>query len=594
MTFCCKYLLLILVLLLNACSSVDDRDVIVLNQCQFSMQGSESWQPLQLPDNWNVSRPDVGGVGLYRFELHLDVAPNRLWALLLPRVSNNAAVYLNGRLVGIHGGFEGHSITWNSPFLVSIPSGMLKSGSNIIEIKVAAKANYFGRLLPPMIGAEAYIEPRYEQLYFGQIILSQICTVFALTMAICMLSIWWYRRESMYGWFALGGLSWALYALYFFVTDLPLPLEQWIRFCFSCSLIMLSSMLLFIGQFMGWKHKRQEQVFMVYCLFGILLLLLLPDDQLFDGIKWIMAGYAVMYGLLGLALINALRFEQSKQHALTSLLGIGINIGLGLHDWANIFFMLNQPYLLQYGQPLIFLVIGRHLLKDYMIALHTSEATNAELDQRVHLREKELRLSLQKTKQAEQDKLLLEERERMMHDLHDGIGGQLISALSQARKAKGLENMPLQQTISDALLDLRLVIDSLDEDMRNLPALLGMLRMRLEPQMRAANIRLVWQVQDGVELDYFGSEVSLHLLRIVQEALTNAIRHAQCSEIRICIERMEDEICVMVVDNGIGMGDAIAGRGRGNMRRRAEKIGAVLQVGSSDQGVQVQINIQCV
>jgi len=591
-----KYLLLFL-LLLSGCSAVDESVLITLDQCQFSLisnkMNAESeprkWQQMQLPDSWNSSRPDVGGTAIYRFELDLNVAPDRLWALLLPRVGNNAEVHLNGTLLGRHGSFDGYSIIWNTPFQVTIPSGLLRPGKNIIDVKVEAKANYFGRLMPPLIGAQEFIEPRYEQLYFWQIILSEICAVFALTMAICMLMIWWYRKNPLYGWFAFGGISWAFYSLYFIITDLPLPLEYWVRFCFSCSFLMLSSMLVFICHFMSWKLIHKTRWIMTYSLAGILVLILLPDAQIFNGIRWLMAGYALMYSALGFALLNALRFEKSKKHAITSLIGIGANIGLGLHDWANIFFILNQPYLLQYGQPFIFLVMGRHLFKDYISALRQAELTNKELDERVHLREMELQTSMQKSRQAEHEKLLLKERERIMADIHDGVGGHLISALAVAESSTSTETTLVSQTIHQALDELRIVIDSLDPDERKLSLMLGSFRHRYDQRLQKQGIQVNWKFNQLDQLDLVGPEISLQLLRILQELITNIIKHARANQVSVWMGISDhphgQECWLSVADNGIGFDTtASPGRGLGNLKRRAEAVGGSIKLTSQGKG----------
>jgi len=589
-----KYLLCCL-LLLGGCSTESDDNVIELDQCKFRLESSENtvWKTLQLPDNWNLSRPGIGGVGNYRFELDLNVAPNRLWALLLPRVSNNAAVYLNGALLGEHGDFKANTLIWNTPFMVTIPSGLLKPGSNEIDIKVSAKENSFGRLLPPLIGAVGAIGPRYEQLYFGQVILSEICAVFSLTMGICMLMLWWYRRDALYGWFALGGISWSVYALYFFVTELPFPMAYWVRFCFSFGFVMLCAMLVFICRFMDWNKRRNEWFVMVYTLFGVVALLLSPDHHLFQAIKWIMAGYAAMFGVLALSLINALRYEQSSRHALVSLAGIGINIGLGLHDWANIFFMLNHPYLLQYGQPLIFLVLGRHLLKGYMSALKEAEATSTELDQRVRVRERELQISMGREKQAEQEKALLKERERIMADIHDGVGGHLISALAIAESSVDGGEL-VSQTIHQALDELRLVIDSLDPDERKLSQMLAAFRYRYDQRLQQQGIAIQWKFDQLSRLDDVGAEKSLQLLRILQELITNIIKHARADQVSVWMgvshEEGRHECWLSVADNGVGFDvEASLGRGIGNMRRRAEAVGGRVSFTSQEQGTLAEL-----
>ena len=598
-----KYTLIFFGLLLSGCSVENDPSVIQLNQGQFMMESVQgnvpnqeaAWHEIQLPDVWNASRPGVGGIGVYRFKPELYVKPDELWAILLPRVGHNAAVYLNGALLATHGAFDKDSNIWNTPLLVTLPNRLLHSGINTIDIKVQAKANCYGRLLPPMIGEEKVIKPLFKQLYFSQVTFSELCAVLALTMGICLVMIWWYRRESMYGWFALGGFSWSFYALYFFVNDLPFSLEDWVRFCFANSFVMLSSMLGFICMFMGWEYQQRAKAILVFSLIGALMLVLLPDHQVFNGVRIVLGVYALMYAVLGIALLNALRFEKSKRHALTSLIGIGINIGLGLHDWVNISLILNQPYLLQYGQPLIFLVIGRHLLKDYILALHESETTNAELDKRVQQRERELQTSLQKTKKTEQEKLLLKERERIMADIHDGVGGYLVSALSIAEASSSGGSKLVSQTIHQALDELRIVIDSLDPDEQNLSQMLAAFRYRYDQRLESRGIEVKWKFDQFEHLDQVSLEKSLQLLRILQELVTNVIKHAQADEImvQVYIKSFEDDekICELSVsDNGIGFdtGESV-GRGLGNLKRRAEAIGGVVTFPFQETGTSVNL-----
>lgn len=67
---------------------------------------------------------------------------------------------------------------------------------------------------------------------------------------------------------------------------------------------------------------------------------------------------------------------------------------------------------------------------------------------------------------------------------------------------------------------------------------------------------------------------SLHILRILQEAFTNVIKHAGASEIRVTTETRDGFVRVSIIDNGRGFDATTAteGRGLGNQARRAEAI----------------------
>ena len=113
-----------------------------------------------------------------------------------------------------------------------------------------------------------------------------------------------------------------------------------------------------------------------------------------------------------------------------------------------------------------------------------------------------------------------------MKEIHDGVGGHLISMLSMVRSGKRDTDI-IVSSIEAALSDLRLMIDSLSPQEHDIPSLLGALRTRLEPQMKDSGLNLNWQVEALPAIPDFGPHKALQVLRIVQEAVTNVIRHAE-------------------------------------------------------------------
>jgi len=378
--------------------------------------------------------------------------------------------------------------------------------------------------------------------------------------------------------------------MYFFITALPWSLENWVRFCFSASFLMLGSMLVFICHYMHWQSRFKTRAVTAYCIAGILLLILLPDDRVFSiGITSIMAGFSGFYLFVLIVLLYALRRERSNQHAITCLVGIAANIALGLHDWANLSFHLNHAYLLQFGQPLIFLVMGRQLLKEYIAALHTSDQEHSHLKQQIHQHEQRLKASMEK-KQAT---ALLQEKERIMANIHDGLGSHLVSALSLAETSS--PNDPLiSQTISQALDELRIIIDSLDPDEHKLSQMLAAFRHRYDQRMEYLGITICWQFEQLDELDQVGSETALQLLRILQELMTNIIKHAHADKVTVWMgisDNISSQECwLSVADNGVGfdIGNSL-GRGMGNLKHRAEAIGGIVTFTSQHQGTLAEL-----
>ena len=129
---------------------------------------------------------------------------------------------------------------------------------------------------------------------------------------------------------------------------------------------------------------------------------------------------------------------------------------------------------------------------------------------------------------------------------------------------------------------LKLAIDSMEPVETDLLLLLATLRFRLAPRMESAGIRLLWQVQDLPALAWLEPASALHILRILQEAFANVLRHSGARTIRVETATADDGgVRVAIEDDGRGFAlpaegaPPAPGTGRGlhNQRHRA----AVLQ-----------------
>src|SRR5450830_1817985 len=119
-----------------------------------------------------------------------------------------------------------------------------------------------------------------------------------------------------------------------------------------------------------------------------------------------------------------------------------------------------------------------------------------------------------------------------MQDMHDGLGSSLISALRVVEHGK-MSDAEVAQVLRGCIDDLKLAIDSMEVVEADLLLLLATLRFRLAPRLDSVGIRLHWEVQDLPALNWLTPGNSLHILRILQEAFANIIKHAQATEISV-------------------------------------------------------------
>src|ERR1700674_1825355 len=187
--------------------------------------------------------------------------------------------------------------------------------------------------------------------------------------------------------------------------------------------------------------------------------------------------------------------------------------------------------------------------------------------------------------QMERQAAVVEERQRIMSDMHDGIGGQLISTLSMAEHGEA-SMAEVAAGLRECIDDLRLTIDSLEPTENDLLPVLGNLRYRLEGRLKTQGITLDWRVMDVPKLACLTPQNVLHILRILQEAFTNVLKHARASIVQVetGVDAPGEHVFIRVRDNGHGFTGDHAGHGLANMRRRAQVIGGILQIHPSPSG----------
>ncbi len=197
-----------------------------------------------------------------------------------------------------------------------------------------------------------------------------------------------------------------------------------------------------------------------------------------------------------------------------------------------------------------------------------------------------------------------DERRRIARDLHDGVAQSFLGVVYLSDFAlEELRGDQVQQTIEDmeklsarardGLDELRGVID----DLR--PVSLDVLGLKGAAGKLAGDIASTGALEVELECDIDDVElpalVESNLFRILQEALSNALKHAKAARVRVELGVVGSAVRLVVADDGTGIdtgGSRAGGHGMSSMRERAEEMGGELELSSEvNQGTTITVTV---
>jgi len=199
---------------------------------------------------------------------------------------------------------------------------------------------------------------------------------------------------------------------------------------------------------------------------------------------------------------------------------------------------------------------------------------------------------------------VLEERNRLAHELHDSVTQSLYSLVLFAGAGQEIVEAGLlepvkqylqriEETAQQALKEMRLLVYELRPPTLEEEGLLGALRQRLKAVEERAGIDARLLVEGDVDLP---APLQERLYRIAQEALNNALKHSAGTSVAVRIHVNDERLELEVVDDGVGFDvDAVSdtgGLGLAMMRERAAELGGLVLISSAPgEGTTVKITV---
>jgi signal transduction histidine kinase len=557
-----------------------------------------AWQGVALPDAWpraaalDEQRPHALWMRWYRIGPVAPADAQAIESLYVSRAIGGPLVIWarpfgaeRAAWIKLHDNRAEWLTQWNRPLLVNLPGPAPQRWEVALGLPAIDGAPM--GLGSVASGPHEALQAKWDERRFWQVEGPRVMSLSGLLLGALALALAW-RGQQRGAHLLLAAISgvWSLRNLHFFVAPPAQPLAfEWFWWLTNISVNWLTLLLhLFVLRFLPERLPRLERGLLVYCL--LVTLLTVPFWPLHAESLLLQhaATVAMALGVGGFIMARAWRSGNAAPRLLALALGGGT--AMAVHDLLLLGGRLSPDhvYVLPYAYLLLILAFQHVLANQHSQAFGALRRAHTEQQRRLAAQQAELEASHRAALASELESTRLRERQQIMRDMHDGIGSSLLGA--QALLQRGaLQQAELMQLISACIDDLRLVIDSLEPIEDDLATLLGTLRLRLGPRLQAAGVSLDWAVApDLPALPWLDPPSALQVLRIVQELISNALRHAGATQLRLSLTHAADGLRVDLSDNGQGFDAArlpATGRGLKNMRTRAASIGAELTLSSA-------------
>lgn len=574
-------------------------DMIVSDQAAAPAADDPRWREVTL------THIEQAPVVWYRVRFDADLT-EAFWMVYLPFFYGGGQVSVNGvPVANVTQATPELHVRWERPFLLPLPAGTLRAQDNQLLVRLVPAHDSAASMMPRLaLGPQAALQPKFDRRLFLVRTVPVVTLVAGLVVGALVLLIWYRRRqEVLYGWFGLAAIFWALRTTTFVFDALPAGVWQlWRLLYFMSTGGFIVVLAMFTLSLAGWSRPIVTRVLLGYWALGPVAYFV--GGHAFTASYWVAGLIPVGLGLAVVAFVAAWRLRSGETLAIAAALALAF--GAGLHDyvvaggsdfldvlppnWAD-----HRLFLLHHAANLLLMVMGVLLAVRFVRTLGEVEAANRTLEARVQERERQISASYARIAVLQREQAATDERQRIMRDLHDGLGSQLFTSLSRAERG-ALDPSAMSDTLRGAIDQMRVALEALASEEQDFGTAFGNFRFRWDARLRDCGLKPVWQMDLPDSMPAIAPHDALQLLHIIQESLTNVVKHARASTVTVRMHLAGDVLAVDVLDDGVGGAAAQpsggGGRGQSNMAKRTQRLGGTLETEFGAHGGRVSLRMR--
>jgi signal transduction histidine kinase len=567
----------------------------ILSDAKAPPGDAAAWTPVTLPHEWRRTHPGTIGQGWYRIRFEHQGAPRPQALNIAHWRSRWVDFYANGELFGSSRYLVSGGGGFGTPVFLIVPAAFLRTGENVMHVRIDVFESFQG------LGRVEFGEPRDVRrrnlvdlelsFYAGRAFLGMAFAAGLITIFVWLAR----RRDPVMLWFSVLLLSWALVgAVWNAIRWLDFPTTIQVLFSYTTWGLPVPALILALRT-VELRWPRFERLLWLFLAVVVTRPIWLSTHRLemalaFDSINGVLLVAGALMILLG---AKRLRWSHRAEALALGVMAFFLFFeALRFAGGVDI----ESPVLRPYHVPVMLLAIGAAIFERHVLAVREAERTNVQLQALVDQKAREIQAFHAEREEVMRQQALVHERQRILADMHDGVGASLVGLQRYARTGQ-VDAKTVERHASEAMQELRIAIDALEPAEGDLGTVLGNLRYRMQPLVESTGARLGWEVGELPPVAALEPTAVFSIQRILLEAISNALQHSGARHIRLTAQpNGERGIEIRVADDGAGYGEPgpRAGLGLSTMRARAQKLGAVLDIASRrGEGTTVSLTIPC-
>lgn len=518
-------------------------------------QPRETAQSVRLPDAWNAAQRS--GDWVYTTAVSLAEAPAEPWGLFIPRAGNRFKVSVNGTVVGQLGSFSGDDADYSKrPHYLFVATDLLHAGTNTLEFQVQGELARNAGLSSVQFGPDSVVRPAFFWRELFQTWGSFAIVLVSLALLFLASTIGWGVRDKSFGYFAMACLFCAARTGYALVITLPLDYRVGIFLYNMVYAGYVISITLFCLEALSRRPRWSRWLMVALGTFGVVSVGLFA----FAAQAWAWQLWTTGLALYTLALtlfVISLWWRDRTPVSSSLALASAISLAMGLYDHLVVFYVKDgyaSLTLVRFSLPVFLVAMVWVMMRHYAEFQRRERMARERAGEEIRQHTSSLISEFETQKRAITAVAQKTERERLIMDLHDGLGLQLNTLLRTAEQTEVPGRAEMVAEIRTAIEQLRMLVDNSSSFDGSFAELLGQLRFRMEGRLKRFGITLAWQVLFEPMQFAVDPDKATALQHLLFEIITNSMKHsgAKTVSVNVSLDQATDCITLIVEDDGVG------------------------------------------